>query len=191
MDNNKTISIEQDAQTIKIILDKYSLEAERFALSSALKKVSNVALDLYHNPKMVAVALVPILDDYNFKLLGVKRGIAPKIGENAFAGGFVDNMEDAITAVCREVKEETGMVLDPALFKIVEQKLTPGNQVLLFCLYQEPISKNFVDFNFTCTETKEVILIDEATPLCFPLHEEVKNAYFKQNLEPARRIKNK
>lgn len=191
MDNSKTEAIEQDALIIKSILDKYSLEGERFQLSSALKKVSNVALDLYHNPKMVAVALVPILDDYNFKLLGVKRGISPKIGESAFAGGFVDEMEDAITAVCREVKEETGMVLDPTLFKIVEQKLTPGNQVLIFCLYQEPIPKNFVDFSFNCKETQEVILIDEITPLCFPLHEDMKTAYFKQNLAPSRKIKNK
>lgn len=57
------------------------------------------------DPKLVVV----ILANQNGKLLMVRRGIEPSIGEWAFPSGYVDRGETVENAAMREVKEETGL----------------------------------------------------------------------------------
>lgn len=47
------------------------------------------------------------------RLLWIRRALAPDIGKWAIPGGFVELGENLQEAACREIREETGVVLDP------------------------------------------------------------------------------
>jgi ADP-ribose pyrophosphatase YjhB (NUDIX family) len=60
---------------------------------------------VFVDPKIAAVVLLT-LDD---KLVLVKRGVEPALGEWAFPSGYVDRGERVEDAAVREVLEETGL----------------------------------------------------------------------------------
>src|SRR5690242_7398215 len=64
----------------------------------------------YLNPAPVSVVLVPVDDG----LLVVRRGIMPRQGMLALPGGFINAGESWQEAGAREVREETGVELEPA-----------------------------------------------------------------------------
>ncbi len=80
---------------------------------------------VYLDPKVAAAVLV--LQDG--KLLLVKRGVEPAMGEWAFPSGYVDRGEVVEDAARREVKEETG--LDVELDGFVGLYSLAGNPVVL------------------------------------------------------------
>ena len=80
---------------------------------------------VYLDPKVAAAVLV--LQDG--KLLLVKRGVEPAMGEWAFPSGYVDRGEVVEDAALREVKEETG--LDVELDGFVGMYSLTGNPVVL------------------------------------------------------------
>jgi 8-oxo-dGTP diphosphatase len=59
----------------------------------------------YLDPKLAAVVLVQM----EGRLVLVKRGVEPALGQWAFPSGFVDRGEAVEDAAVREVKEETGI----------------------------------------------------------------------------------
>jgi ADP-ribose pyrophosphatase YjhB (NUDIX family)/predicted RNA-binding Zn-ribbon protein involved in translation (DUF1610 family) len=63
---------------------------------------------VFLDPKVAAVVLVSMGD----KLVLIKRGTVPHIGEWSFPGGYVDRGEPVEAAARREVKEETGLDVD-------------------------------------------------------------------------------
>ena len=63
---------------------------------------------VFFDPKLAAVVLTEI----DGKLLMVRRGVEPQMGRWAFPSGYVDRGESAETAACREVVEETGMIVE-------------------------------------------------------------------------------
>src|ERR1044072_4464141 len=64
----------------------------------------------YLNPKPVAVAVQPV----GAGLLVVRRGIPPAEDRLALPGGYVDVDETWQAAAVRELREETGLAVDPA-----------------------------------------------------------------------------
>src|SRR5258707_15891732 len=64
----------------------------------------------YLNPLPVAVCLVPI----DASLLIVRCAIEPGRGRLALPGGYINHDETWQAACTREVREETGVSLDPA-----------------------------------------------------------------------------
>lgn len=127
----------------------------------------------YSNPAPVAVALVP----YKNKLIGIRRGIEPRKGQIAFAGGYINSGETFTQALSRELFEETGIKIDKdqwTLFRVGDS--LQSNRILIFGIAPEVHS---VDLNFKTEETQEVVLIEPDTPLAFPLHEEAREQYFK------------
>lgn len=67
----------------------------------------------YANPVPVSIVLVPVEIDNKIGLLVGKRNIEPQKGKFAFFGGFVE-MEDAMNAGVRELKEESGIEINRA-----------------------------------------------------------------------------
>jgi ADP-ribose pyrophosphatase YjhB (NUDIX family) len=126
------------------------------------------------NPVPVAVALVPHKD----KLIGIRRGIEPRLGQIALPGGYIHSGEKFVDALSRELLEETGIQLSPKNFSVfhVGDSLQ-SDRILLFGVSRVSAE---VDMNFRSSETQEIVLIDENTPLAFPLHDEARRMYFER-----------
>jgi 8-oxo-dGTP pyrophosphatase MutT (NUDIX family) len=129
---------------------------------------------IFSNPVPVGVALVP----YQAGLVGVRRAIEPKKDLVAFPGGYINSGESFHEALSRELNEETGLIVDSSLWKIlcIGDSII-SNRILLFAVCPE--IKN-INFSFRSNETSEIIIIDKFVPLAFPLHEVARNNYFKK-----------
>jgi ADP-ribose pyrophosphatase YjhB (NUDIX family) len=89
---------------------------------------------VWANPIPVCVALVPIETAEGTGLLTIRRAIPPEIGKLALVGGFLEEHESWQTGCAREVREETGITIDPAgLTPFWYASSTPRpNRVMLF-----------------------------------------------------------
>jgi ADP-ribose pyrophosphatase YjhB (NUDIX family) len=143
-----------------------------------------VATQEYHNPTPVAVMLIPVRTlDGELRLLGVVRGIMPKKGEIALPGGFVDEMESIEVAAQREAKEETGLVIAESDIKLYCSKITPRNQVLVFCRATNEYTQDIMNELVLNSEVEGFVLIDRNTPMAFPLHKQAVEQFFDE-MEP-------
>jgi ADP-ribose pyrophosphatase YjhB (NUDIX family) len=131
----------------------------------------------HNNPVPVVVALLSIRskDQKHPKLLAIRRGIAPKIGELAFPGGYVNELEDANEAMSRELLEETGLVIEPKHWRPQAIRVTPGNQLLIFMTlgYHGITEKQVHEAFRPNAEAQAYQLVDGTDTLCFPLHDQM------------------
>lgn len=89
---------------------------------------------VWANPIPVCVALVPVKTGAGTGLLTIRRAIPPGVGKLALVGGFLEEHEAWQTGCAREVREETGIEIDPAgLRPMYYASSSPKpNRVLLF-----------------------------------------------------------
>jgi 8-oxo-dGTP pyrophosphatase MutT (NUDIX family) len=153
-------------------------EGEKFKLGGKFNALTGGKLSPYDSPTPVAVALIQVQTQEGIKLLGVRRGIMPKIHELAFPGGFVNKLENTYTAGAREGLEETGLETNEGDYEIIDSKIAPSNTLLLFLLNKNVFDESIMDKLVLNNEVEEFVLIDATTDLCFPLHNEVKRAFF-------------
>jgi len=87
------------------------------------------------NPTPVAVVLVQIVDGERTGLLVIRRAIPP-IGKLALVGGFVEEHESWQQGGAREVREETGAVIDASTLEPMwyASSAPRPNRVLLFSI---------------------------------------------------------
>lgn len=165
-------------------------EKEKFKLGGVFNRETGGKLSPYDSPSPVSVGLIQILDDDNqIKLLGVRRNIMPKIGEIALFGGFVNCKEDAKDAVKREGLEELGLDTSQDIYTLLDTKITPGNQILMFYLNETVYPKEIMKKLVLNSEVSEFVLIDRDTPLAFPLHKEMCNEFFNLTYKPSTKVK--
>ncbi len=102
------------------------------------RRCPGCAAEVWANPIPVAVALVPV----GAGLLAVRRAIPPAIGKLALVGGFIEEHEAWQVACAREVREETGVVVDPASCELLWAASSEPrpNRVLLFAV-TAPVSE--------------------------------------------------
>jgi len=62
----------------------------------------------WSNPTPVAICLVPLVDG---RVVVIRRGIQPALGELALPSGFIETGESWRQAACRELEEETGILV--------------------------------------------------------------------------------
>lgn len=134
---------------------------------------------VYANPIPVAVALVPVDDG----LLVIRRAIPPGVGKLALVGGFVEAHETWQAGCAREVREETGIVIDPTGLSplwFVSTEPRP-DRVLLFAVAQ-PLAAAALPAFSPDGEVSERGIIRGARGLAevfaFPLHAEAARRYF-------------
>lgn len=130
----------------------------------------------FKNPIPVAVAIVEFED----QLVGIRRGIHPKLGEVAFPGGYINSGETFKQALSREFFEETGIKTEENLWEVfyIGDSLQ-SNRILIFGKYLNKL--NMIKSDFKSNETQEIVLIDKYTKLAFPLHEEARDLFFNRN----------
>lgn len=95
---------------------------------------------IWANPIPVCVVLVPLVHAGRRGLLVVKRGIEPARGKLALVGGFLEEHERWQEGAAREVREETGVMIDPATIEPFYYASTEPkpNRVLLFSIAAQP-----------------------------------------------------
>jgi ADP-ribose pyrophosphatase YjhB (NUDIX family) len=133
---------------------------------------------VFRNPPTVIVVLVMTTSG----LLLVRRAARDTHGKLALPGGFQEVSD--ITwqhAGCREVFEETGIKLDPALLKSVATETVEGGKVnLLFAVYQgrvdDPQTRD------ADQEILEVLTTDEPVETAFETHTRWVKEFFTSDL---------
>ncbi len=79
----------------------------------------------YPDTPLVGVGAVVIEDD---RVLLVKRGRAPLFGKWSIPGGALEVGETLRSAVVREAREETGLMIEPAELLGVFERVVPDEQ---------------------------------------------------------------
>ncbi len=98
------------------------------------KTCAGCNVTVWSNPVPVALVLQPISVEDRSGVLVIRRGIEPKKGTLAVVGGFLEDHEDVEHGGAREMREETGVEIDPSTlrpFWFVSTRPKP-NRVLLF-----------------------------------------------------------
>lgn len=128
----------------------------------------------YLNPLPVAVMVLPVAEG----LLAIRRDVEPHRGELALPGGFIDRGESWQQAAARELKEETGIVVDADDVRLFDVRSASDGTVLIFAL-GPPIDVSDVPPVEPTAETTEWLVIDRPQQLAFPLHTRVVAHYFE------------
>lgn len=119
----------------------------------------------FKNPTPVAVVMVPV----DGGVLAVRRAIPPQMGHLALPGGFVNWGETWQQAACREVFEETNLVIVPEELTLLELISVPEGNLLIFCRSQ-PRTGQQVDLSFRNAEVSEMVVLHGPQELAFPTH---------------------
>lgn len=133
---------------------------------------------VFHNPPTVVVVMVPVKSG----LLLVRRATRDTHGKLAIPGGYQEVSD--ITwqnAGCREVFEESGIVLDPSLLKQVGTETVENGKVnLLFAVYQgvvaDPLPRE------ANNEILEVLTTDAPVETAFATHSHWVKEFFNSDL---------
>ena len=92
------------------------------------------AQQVWANPIPVSVVIVPIVDGDRRGVLAIRRAIPPGVGMLALVGGFLEAHESWQAGGAREVREETGVIVEPRAIEPLwwaSSEPVP-NRVLLF-----------------------------------------------------------
>jgi ADP-ribose pyrophosphatase YjhB (NUDIX family) len=127
----------------------------------------------FRNPIPVVVALIEVEDG----VLTVRRGIEPQKGQLALPGGFVDGQESWQEAACREVFEETSLLLQPQEIQLLEATSVDSGHLLLFCGC-ESRTRRQIDWQFRSPEVEELVWTQSPIELAFPAHTRVVSKHF-------------
>lgn len=144
---------------------------------------ASCGVEIWANPIPVCVALVPIATPGGTGLLVVRRAIPPGLGKLALVGGFLEEHESWQVGCAREVREETGVEIDPdqlAPLWFVSTEPKP-NRVLLFAVAPELPAATLAAFtpNAEVSERGVVLGPDGLDEVCaFTLHTDAMRRYF-------------
>lgn len=125
------------------------------------------------NPTPVAVLIQPV----DGGVLTVRRDIPPHRGELALPGGYIDLGESWEEAAARELREETGIEVDPEDVEAFEVESAPDGTVLIFgrAPYR---SSDVIPDECPSDEVSEIVVVHEPRELGFSLHTSVQAQWF-------------
>lgn len=140
---------------------------------------------IWANPIPVCVVLVPVVDGPATGLLVVRRAIEPQLGKLGIVGGFLEDHETWREGGVREIREETGVIVDPATLETMwfASSEPRPNRLLLFSV-AAPIPVSALPPFHEDAETSERGLVFGPDGLeeefAFSTHIEAARKYFHQ-----------
>jgi ADP-ribose pyrophosphatase YjhB (NUDIX family) len=142
-------------------------------------------LQVWANPTPVVVVLVPVLAMGKTGLLVVRRAIEPHKGFLSLVGGFLEEHETWQHGAVREIREETGVIVDPNTLETYWYASTEPrpNLVLLFSIAAPITEAAFPPFTPNTESTERGLVfgpegLDKL--IAFPLHLEAARRFFRQ-----------
>ena len=127
----------------------------------------------FRNPLPVAVVLQPVMNGGSRAgVLVVRRAIPPRLGALALPGGYINYGETWQEAAARELREESGLRIDPAGLREFRVRSAPDGTLIIFSLAR-PIPAAALPPFQPNEEASERLVLWEPAPLAFPLHEEM------------------
>jgi 8-oxo-dGTP pyrophosphatase MutT (NUDIX family) len=134
----------------------------------------------YNNPVPAALAVVRVRrTDGSLALLGIVRKLTPA-GGTAFPGGYIDEMETARMAAARELWEETRLVTDASQWRLLDDRISVQNRLLVFCEFMFEIPEDLLAEFLPTKEASAVLCLTLDSEICFPNHAAVARAYLAQ-----------
>jgi ADP-ribose pyrophosphatase YjhB (NUDIX family) len=127
----------------------------------------------YRNPLPVTVVLLPVDDG----LLLIRRGAAPRQGQLALPGGFIEIHETWQQAAARELREEAGVVVSADLIGEFGVHSTHDGYLLVFGLGPQLRESDLPPF-IPNKEAGARVIIGAPAELAFPLHTEAVARFF-------------
>lgn len=127
----------------------------------------------YRNPLPVALVLLPVDEG----LLVIRRGAAPRQGQLALPGGFIEMNESWQQAAARELREEAGVVVPPEHMTDFGTRSTADGYLLVFGLGPQLRASDLTTF-IPSREAAARLILTAPTELAFPLHTEMVHQFF-------------
>ncbi|MEV6815131.1 NUDIX domain-containing protein [Micromonospora sp. NPDC051296] len=133
---------------------------------------------VWRNPLPVAVAVLPVRTATGLGVVVVRRDIEPARGLLALPGGFIEYGEEWRDALVRELREETGLLADPADAEVVAVHSAPaGGTMMIFGeLPVRPAAE--LPPSAPTAEATEWLVLTEPTELAFSTHTRVLADFF-------------
>lgn len=143
------------------------------------------ATQVWANPIPVCVVLAQITDGDRTGLLVVRRAIPPAIGKLALVGGFLEEHESWQHGAAREVREETGVVVEPGAIEPMwyASSAPKPNRVLLFSIAPPQPASALPGFTPDAEASERGIIYGPGgleDVFAFSLHVEAARRYFAQ-----------
>ena len=129
----------------------------------------------YRNPLPVSVVLLPVDDG----LLLIRRTQEPEAGKLALPGGFIEVGETWQEAGARELREETGIMIDASGLQLFDALSAPDGTLLVFGMAPPLLSQDLNPF-VPSAETSEMTVTREPLKLAFSTHTEAVARYWKE-----------
>ncbi len=138
---------------------------------------------VWANPVPVVVVLVPVERGERTGLLVVRRAIEPEKGSLCLVGGFLEEHESWQEGASREVREEAGLVIDPAtLTPFWYASTAPRPDMVLLFSVAPPVGAGALGSFVPNPESSERGLIFGPAGIealiAFPLHREAARRWF-------------
>ncbi len=130
----------------------------------------------YRNPLPVALMLLPVDDG----LLVIRRGAAPRQGQLALPGGFIELHESWQHACARELREEAGVTVAPEAVRDFGTRSTPDGYLLVFGLGPAIRSEQLPPFRPN-PEAEARLILTVPTDLAFPVHTDMVQQFFARS----------
>ena len=96
------------------------------------------------NPEIITTARLIVLDEYDRLIMGIRPLTSKqRKGDFDFFGGKLNQNEDLLTGLVREVYEETGLKVDPGkVMPCYSQKDIDGNKQFVreYSVYEQKLS---------------------------------------------------
>jgi len=131
----------------------------------------------YLNPLPVVVLLVPV----GGGLVVARRNIEPQKGTLVLPGGYLDLGETWQEGACRELYEETGILISPGDISLYDVSNGLDNTLVISGLAARQPRSCLQPFS--SSETQEIALIEGPVELGFPLHNLLIRRYFVERVK--------